>query len=119
MIGGSRKKPKGDGDEPSAPRSRVCAVFLDSVVVGDCRLDVVGAVMDRDSFPTLTASCAKALAESAHERGDIPEANYQYGWVDALAAVEFSSCVDDGNRDHGKTHGQGKAVVMCELKAVG
>src|ERR1700752_4993479 len=25
----------------------------------------------------------KALAEAAHERGDIPEANYQYGWVDA------------------------------------
>lgn len=33
----------------------------------------------------------KALAEAAHERDDIPEANYQYGWVDALAAVEFST----------------------------
>lgn len=32
----------------------------------------------------------KALAEAAHERDDIPEANYQYGWVDALAAIEFS-----------------------------
>jgi hypothetical protein len=33
----------------------------------------------------------KALAEAAHERGDIAEANYQYGWVDALAAIEFST----------------------------
>lgn len=30
----------------------------------------------------------KALAESAHERGDIPEANYQYGWADALAVED-------------------------------
>lgn len=29
----------------------------------------------------------KALAEAAHERDDIPEANYQYGWVHALEAV--------------------------------
>ena len=31
-----------------------------------------------------------ALAVAAHDRGDIPEANYHYGWVDALAAIEFS-----------------------------
>lgn len=32
-------------------------------------------------------SAHKALAEAAHERDDVPESNYQYGWVDALVAV--------------------------------
>lgn len=53
--------------------------------------------MNREQRQELWAQ-HKALAEAAHERDDIPEANYQYGWVAALTA-EQTMCFECGGTD--------------------